>query len=189
MFKQVVPSFLMLVVLSVVTGVVYPLLVTGVAQVAFKEAANGSLVKKNGVVVGSSLIGQQFDDPRHFWGRPSATAPAYAAGASSGSNYGPLHTALREMAESRAAALRKEDSSNAAPIPVDLCTASGSGLDPHISPAAAYWQVPRVARLRSLDPARVRALVDSHVESRTLGVLGEPRVNVLRLNLALDELR
>jgi potassium-transporting ATPase KdpC subunit len=189
MFKQLLPSALVLVVLSVITGLAYPLLVTGVARLVCPDAAAGSRVRKGGVVVGSSLIGQEFDDPKYFWGRPSATAPAYNAGASSGSNYGPLNPALKEAAESRATALRAADPGNAAPIPVDLCTASGSGLDPHISPAAAYWQVSRVAKVRGLSQERLRALVSEHVEPRTLGLLGEPRVNVLMLNLALDEAR
>jgi K+-transporting ATPase ATPase C chain len=187
--KQIVPSFLVLIVLTVITGILYPLLVTGVAQLVCPDAANGSLVRRNGVVVGSSLIGQDFDEPKYFWGRPSATAPAYNAGASSGSNWGPLNPALKEMAESRAAALRRADPARSAPIPVDLCTASGSGLDPHVSPAAAYWQIDRVAKERGLPSERVKALVDAHVEPRMLGILGEPRVNVLLLNLALDELR
>src|SRR5262245_28997737 len=142
MIRQLLPSALVLFVLSLLTGVLYPLFVTGVAQLAFPSAANGSLIRRNGVIVGSSLVGQAFDDPRYFWGRPSATAPAYNAGASSGSNYGPLNPALEAAAESRVAALRAADPGNTSPIPVDLCTSSGSGLDPHISPAAAYWQVP-----------------------------------------------
>jgi K+-transporting ATPase ATPase C chain len=186
MIRQLVPATLVLVVLSLLTGIGYPLLVTGLAQVAFPEVANGSLVKRDGVVVGSSLIGQDFDDPKYFWGRLSATAPACNGGASSGSNYGPLNPALKESVEKRVAALQAADPGNAAPIPVDLCTASGSGLDPHISPAAAEWQVPRVARARGLPPDRIRGLIAEHTESRTLGILGEPRVNVLLLNLALD---
>jgi len=189
MLKQLLPSFLVLLVLTLITGLVYPLLVTGMAQALFHDAANGSLVKKNGAVVGSSLIGQQFDDPRYFWSRPSATTPAYAGGASSGSNYGPLNPALKEMAESRASALRAADSGNLTPIPVDLCTASASGLDPHISPAAAYWQAPRVARARNLPVERIRSVIAAHTENRTLGIFGEPRVNVLLLNLSLDEER
>jgi K+-transporting ATPase ATPase C chain len=189
MLKQIVPSFLALLVLTLITGVGYPLLVTGIAQLAFHDAANGSLVLKNGVVVGSSLIGQEFDDPKYFWSRPSATSPSYNAAASTGSNLGPLNPALKQMAESRVAALRAADPTATDPIPVDLCTASGSGLDPHISSAGAYWQVPRIARARGLPPERVKALVAAHVQSRTLGVLGEPRVNVLLLNLALDDAR
>jgi K+-transporting ATPase ATPase C chain len=186
MLKQILPSFLVLAALSLLTGLAYPLLVTGVAQLVCHDAANGSLVRKGGVVIGSSLIGQEFDDPRYFWSRLSATAPAFDAGASSGSNYGPLNPALKALAESRATALRTADPGQATPIPVDLCTASASGLDPHISPAAAYWQVPRVAKARGMAPERLRALVAEHVEPRTLGLLGEPRVNVLLLNLALN---
>jgi K+-transporting ATPase ATPase C chain len=189
MIRQLVPATLVLVVLSLLTGLAYPLLVTGAAQLVFPDAANGSLVRRDGVVVGSALIGQEFDDPRYFWGRPSATAPGYNGGASSGSNHGPLNPALKEAVEKRIAALRAADPGNTDPIPVDLCTASGSGLDPHVSPAAAYWQVRRVARARGLPAERVRALVDEHVEPRMLGILGEPRLNVLLLNLALDAAR
>jgi K+-transporting ATPase ATPase C chain len=189
MIRQILPATLVLLVLTVLTGIVYPLLVTGVAQLAFHDQANGSLLRKDGFVVGSSLIGQDFDDPRYFWGRLSATTPACNAASSSGSNYGPLNPALEQAAASRATVLRAADPGNTAPIPVDLCTSSASGLDPHISPAAAYWQVPRVAKARGLAQERVRALVAARVEPRTLGILGEPRVNVLLLNLALDDMR
>jgi len=190
---QLKPAVIVLVMLSLVTGVVYPLVVTGLAKVLFPAQANGSLIDKDGKsvkdgkAVGSSLIGQPFDDPKYFWGRLSATAPfAYNAGASSGSNFGPINPALHAAAKSRIDALREADPDNKAPIPVDLVTASGSGLDPHISPASAFYQVSRVAKARKLDDARVRRLVESQIEGRQLGVLGEPRVNVLRLNLALD---
>jgi K+-transporting ATPase ATPase C chain len=187
---QLRPAIMILVLLTLVTGVAYPLVMTGVAQVVFPSQANGSLIVRDGKVVGSSLIGQPFDDPKYFWGRLSATAPfAYNAGASSGSNYGPLNPALSAAAKGRIDALREADPGNTAPVPVDLATASGSGLDPHISPAAAFYQVRRVAKARGLDEARVRRLVEQHVEGRQLGVLGEPRVNVLRLNLALDAAR
>jgi potassium-transporting ATPase KdpC subunit len=184
---QLRPAVVILIALTVVTGVVYPLLVTGLAQVIFPTQANGSLIVRDGKPLGSALIGQPFDDPKYFWGRLSATAPfAYNAGASSGSNYGPINPALHAAAKARIDALREADPGNTAPVPVDLATASGSGLDPHISPAAALYQVPRVAKARGIDPAQVRRLVEQHVEGRQLGILGEPRVNVLRLNLALD---
>jgi potassium-transporting ATPase KdpC subunit len=184
---QLKPALIVLVLLSVVTGVAYPLVVTGIAQAVFPSQANGSLILRDGQPVGSSLIGQPFDDPRYFWGRLSATAPfAYNAGASTGSNYGPLNPALHVAATARIDALRESDPDNKAPIPVDLVTASGSGLDPHITPAAALYQVARVAKARGVDVAQVRRLVERHIERRQFGVLGEPRVNVLRLNLALD---
>lgn len=177
----------MLAVLTLLTGVLYPLLVTAVAEVAFPDRAHGSLVVEEGKVVGSRLVGQPFSEPRYFWGRLSATAPvAYNAGASAGSNLGPTNAALTETARARAAALRAVDPTNTLPVPVDLVTASGSGLDPHITPAAAEYQLRRVARARGLPEKRVRALVTAHTESRALGLLGEPRVNVLLLNLALD---
>jgi K+-transporting ATPase ATPase C chain len=179
-----------LVLLTVLTGLLYPAVMTGLAHIIFPDKANGSIITRDGEAIGSKLIGQSFDDPRYFWGRLSATGPfAYNAAASSGSNYGPLNPALFEMVQTRIDALHAADPDNTDPIPVDLVTASGSGLDPHISPAAAYYQVARVARERELDEATVRALVDDHVEERQLGVLGEPRVNVLELNLALDELQ
>jgi potassium-transporting ATPase KdpC subunit len=184
---QLKPALIVLVLLSLVTGVAYPLVVTGIAQAVFPSQANGSLILRDGKPVGSSLIGQPFDDPRYFWGRLSATAPfAYNAGASSGSNLGPINPALHAAAKGRIDALREADPGNQAPIPVDLVTASGSGLDPDISPAAAFYQIPRVARARHLNEERVRELVHTHVRHRQLGLLGEPRVNVLRLNLALD---
>jgi K+-transporting ATPase ATPase C chain len=160
-----------------------------VAQAIFPGQANGSLIVRDGKPVGSRLIGQPFDDPKYFWGRLSATAPfAYNAGASTGSNYGPLNPAFHAAAKARIAALHAADPDNRAPIPVDLVTASGSGLDPHISPAAALYQVSRIAKVRKLDEPRVRQLVESRIEGRQLGILGEPRVNVLELNLALDAL-
>jgi potassium-transporting ATPase KdpC subunit len=176
----------MLVATAVLTGVLYPALVTLVARFAFAHRSEGSLIERDGIVIGSELIGQPFSSPRYFRGRPSATATPYDAASSSGSNLGPLNPDLREAVEERIAALRASDPAQPAPIPVDLVTASGSGLDPHVSPAAALWQVPRVARERGWDEQVVRDLVDRHVEGRTFGLLGEPRVNVLRLNLALD---
>jgi len=187
------PAALLLVLFTLLTGVVYPLAVTALAQVFFPTQANGSLVLAsgtNGRVVGSSLIGQAFDDPRYFWSRPSATSPTpNNAAASTGSNLGPTNPALLKAVQARVAALRAADPEHAAgAVPVDLVTTSGSGLDPHISPAAALYQVPRVARARGLEQQRVRALVEANIEDRTLGLLGEPRVNVLILNLALDAL-
>lgn len=180
----------MLLGLTAVTGLVYPLAVTGLAQSLFPEQANGSLVTENGCAVGSRLIGQPFASACYFWGRPSATGPyPYNAAASSGSNLGPSNPALFAAVEARVAALRQADPDNQALIPVDLVTASGSGLDPHISPAAAAYQVGRVARARGLDVTTVRALVAGHTKGRQLGILGEPRVEVLALNLALDALQ
>ena len=183
------PALVLFVLLTLLTGVVYPLVVTVVAQTAFPSQANGSLVLRDGTLAGSSLIGQPFDDPKYFWSRPSATAPfAYNGAASSGSNLGPLNPALVDAVKARVDALRAADASNHSPIPADLVTASASGLDPHVSPAAARWQVGRVARARRLDPAAVDALVARNTEGRQWGFLGEERVNVLALNLALDAL-
>ena len=195
--SQLRPALVALLSLTLITGVIYPLLVTGVAQVLFPYQANGSIITNaSGQPVGSALIGQQFDDAKYFWGRLSATAPvpyttfnADRLTGSSGSNYGPLNPALRDAAQARVDALRAADPGNTAPIPVDLVTASASGLDPQISPAAAAYQVARVARARGLDQARVRELVAKHTEGRMLGLLGEPRVNVLALNLDLDTLK
>lgn len=177
----------MLVLMTAITGIAYPLAVTGLAQLLFPAQANGSLIGKEGKPVGSTLIGQSFTDPAYFWGRPSATTPQPNNGASSsGSNLGPSNPALAEAARQRIAALRAADPGNTAPVPVDLVTASGSGLDPDISPAAAAYQVPRVARARGLSQSQVQAMVAMATTGRQLGVLGEPRVNVLKLNLALD---
>lgn len=190
MLAQFRPAFTLLVILSVVTGIAYPLAVTAVAQAFFPEEANASLIMRNGKAVGSKLIGQPFADPKHFWGRASATSPyPYNAAASSGSNQGPTNPALLEAVAGRIKVLKDADPGNPLPIPVDLVTASASGLDPHISPAAAEYQVGRVARERHLDPARLRAIVAKHTQGRELGFLGEPRVNVLELNLDLDQRR
>ena len=184
------PALLMLLVLTLITGVAYPLLVTGIAQLVFPKQANGSLIYQDGKPVGSALIGQPFDDPKYFWSRLSATGPfPYNAAASSGSNFGSTNPALLNAVQARVAALREADPNNTQPIPVDLVTASGSGLDPHLSPAAALYQVPRVARARNLEESAVRRLVEKHLEGRQLGFLGEPRVNVLKLNLALVSLQ
>lgn len=181
------PALVLFSVLSILTGLVYPLAVTGVAQAAFPAQAAGSLIVRDGKPVGSELIGQNFSDPKHFWGRPSATSPMpYNASASGGSNQGPLNPALADAVKARIAALRAADPGNTAPVPVDLVTASASGLDPDASPAAIQYQVARVARARGWPVARVQALVDRHAERPLAGVLGEARVNVLRLNLALD---
>ena len=196
MLSQLRPALVALGIFTILTGLVYPLVVTGIAQVIFPRQANGSLIVRNGQPVGSALIGQSFDDPKYFWGRLSATSPApYTAfngdklTGSSGSNYGPLNPALLEAVQTRIKALQEADPTNTAPIPVDLVTASGSGLDPHMSPAAATYQVGRVAQARGLRADAVRQLVAQHTEGRTLGLLGEPRVNVLALNLALDDVK
>ncbi len=187
MLAHVRAAIVSLALFTLVTGVVYPVLVTVVAQLVFPHQANGSLIVKDGKAVGSALVGQPFDDPKYFWSRPSATSPfGYNAGSSAGSNLSPTNADLIKTVQCRVDALRAADPGNTAPVPVDLVTASGSGLDPHISPAAALYQVERVAKARKMRPADVRTLVERHTEGRQLGVLGEPRVNVLALNLALD---
>ncbi len=195
MIRQLRPALAVLFVLTIVTGVVYPLAITGIAQLVFPRQANGSLIVQNGKVVGSALIGQQFSDPKYFWGRLSATGDypynafnAQTLTGSAGSNYGPMNPALIAAAQDRIQALKAADPGNTAPIPVDLVTASGSGLDPNISVAAALYQAPRVARLRGLPLAQVQALIARYTQGRQLGFLGEPRVNVLELNLGLDQL-
>lgn len=187
MAKELRPALVLFVLFSAITGIAYPLLVAAIAQATMPEQANGSLILRQGKPIGSALIGQPFTDSRYFWGRPSATRPQpYDAMASSGSNLGPTNPALVETAKARLAALRAADPGNTSPVPVDLVAASASGLDPHISPAAAEYQVPRVARLRGLDPQRLRGLVAEHTQARQFGLFGEARVNVLQLNLALD---
>ena len=196
MVRQIRPALMVLLLLTLLTGVIYPLAVTGIAQLIFPRQANGSMLFENGKPVGSELIGQNFDDPGYFWGRLSATGAfpynafnAETLTASSGSNYGALSEALIESVRARIDALRAADPSNTAPIPVDLVTSSGSGLDPHISVAAAQYQVNRVARARGLPVGRVLALVEENTQGRQFYFLGEPRVNVLQLNLALDDLK
>ncbi len=190
LLRDLRPAVVLLLLLTLLTGVAYPLLVTGIAQWAFPHQANGSLAVREGQIVGSELIGQAFqpfDDPGYFWGRPSATIPfPYNAAASAGSNLGPSNPSLAEAVRARVAALRAADPGNARPIPVDLVTASASGLDPHISLAAALYQAPRVARERGMSVEDVEALIRRYTTGRQLGVLGEPRVHVLDLNLALD---
>ncbi len=189
MLSQIRPALVSLGIFTVLTGAVYPAVVTGIAQSVFRSQANGSVLTADGKEVGSSLLGQPFTEPKYFWGRASATGPQpYNGGVSSGSNLGPTNPALVEAVQGRIKALRDADPDNAAPIPVDLVTASGSGLDPHISPAAALYQVRRVARARGLDEGAVRDLVAKHTQAGQLGFLGEPAVNVLALNLALDAL-
>ena len=184
------PAVTLVILLSIITGLIYPLFVTGISQALFPAQAAGSLIERDGKRVGSRLIGQTFTDPKYFWGRPSATGPyPNNAAASGGSNLGPSNPALKEAVQARIEALRAVDLGNTAPVPVDLVTASASGLDPHISPAAAEYQVARVARARGLPPEAVRTVVARHTEDRQWGVFGEPRVNVLELNLALDAWR
>jgi len=187
--EQIRPVLMIFVVLTVITGVIYPLIVTGISQVFFHKQAQGSLIYSNeGKVVGSSLIGQNFDDPKYFWGRLSATSPAYNASASSGSNLGPSNPALVDAVKSRIAALQTVDPVNKAPIPVDLVTASASGLDPQLSLAGVNYQLSRVARVRNLSETSIKQIIDQNTSGRFLGLLGEPAVNILKVNLALDGL-
>lgn len=189
MKNQIRPALVVFTLLTVITGVAYPVLVTQLSQGLFPDQANGSLIVKDNKVMGSALIGQNFSEPKYFWGRPSATSPdPYNAAASSGSNLGPLNVAQKEAVDTRIQALQASDPDNKAPIPVDLVTASASGLDPHISPAAAQWQIARVSRERGLAREDVSKLVEAHTEIRQWGLLGEARVNVLSLNIALDQL-
>ena len=187
MLKEIRPAVVSFLLLTLLTGIAYPLVVTGVSQVAMPDKANGSMIMKDGKPIGSSLMGQSFSDPKYFWGRPSATSPMpNNPTASGGSNLGPTNPALMDAVKGRVQALRDADPGNHQLVPVDLVTTSGSGLDPHISPAAAEYQLARVARVRNLSPDVVGKLVAEHTEGRQFGILGEPRVNVLELNLALD---
>ena len=189
MLTELRRALTMLIAMTLITGIAYPLLVTGISQTVFRDKAAGSFIERDGKPAGSELIGQPFSDAKHFWSRPSATSPyPYNASSSSGSNLGPLNVALVDAVTGRVKALRDAAPENTAPVPVDLVTTSASGLDPHISLAAAEYQVARVAKARNLDPEKVRALVGQFTEGRQLGFLGEPRVNVLKLNLALDAL-
>ncbi len=188
LLAQIRPAIVSFILFTVLTGLLYPLLVTGIAQTVFHKQAEGSLItSSDGKILGSSLIGQNFDDPKYFWGRISATSPAYNASSSSGSNLGPSNSALLDEVKGRITALKAADPSNNDPLPVDLVTSSGSGLDPHISLAAAHYQLARVARVRGLSQADVQQIVDQNTQGRFLGLLGEPVVNVLQVNLALDD--
>jgi K+-transporting ATPase ATPase C chain len=190
MLKQLKPALIIFLSMTVLTGIIYPLAITGIAQVIFPHQANGSLITQNGQVLGSSLIGQQFDNPKYFWGRLSNSGDhAYNASASSGSNLGPTNPALIQQVQARLKALQDADPTNTQPVPVDLVTASGSGLDPDISIAAAQYQAPRIARVRGIALDSVMTLINQHTQARQLGFLGEAHVNVLELNLALDELK
>jgi K+-transporting ATPase ATPase C chain len=190
MLRHIKTSLIFLAIFTVITGIIYPLFVTGIAQAFFHRQANGSLIEKKGTLVGSELIGQPFSDAKYFWGRLSATGPfPYNAAVSSGSNYGPGNPALKDAAQGRIDALKAVDPDNNEPIPADLLTFSGSGLDPDINVAAAEYQIPRVARNRGLSEEQVSALVSQYTSGRQLGILGEPRVNVLKLNLALDAIQ
>ena len=187
MRSQLRPALVSLLLLTLITGVAYPVVVTGLAKLCFPKQANGSVIQQGGRAVGSDLIGQPFSDPKYFWPRPSVTAPmSYAAEAGSGSNLSPTNPALKQAVQQRSVAMREAHSPTTQPIPADLVTASGSGLDPHISVAAANYQLARVAGARGMPLDQLRRLVEQHTEQRTLGLLGEPRINVLKLNLALD---
>jgi len=188
--RQIKVAFLVLILFTIMTGLIYPLVVTGFAQLFFPWQANGSLIEQNDKIIGSALIGQSFDSPDYFWGRPSATSPyPYNAEASSGSNMGPSNPSFLETVKERALAIKKSDLENHLLIPVDFVTASGSGLDPEISPLAAYYQVPRIAKAHRISEEAIRELIQNQIKNRTFILLGEPRVNVLQLNIALNNLR
>jgi K+-transporting ATPase KdpC subunit len=187
--EQIRPALFSFVLLTLITGVLYPLSVTGIAKVFFRNQSEGSLILKNGKAVGSEHIGQPFDAPQYLWGRPSATSPAFNASSSSGSNYGPMHADYLKAAGDRAKALKDADPSHQAHVPVDLVTASGSGLDPQISLAGAYYQVSRIARIRGISEDKIKKIIEKNTQGRFLGLLGEPAVNVLKVNLDLDEVK
>jgi potassium-transporting ATPase KdpC subunit len=188
--EQIRPAIFLFIILSVITGIIYPLSVTGIAQCLFRPQANGSLIHADGKNIGSSLIGQQFDDPKYFWGRLSAISPVpYNGASSSGSNLGPLNSALLDAAKARIKALKDADPDNKNPIPVDLVTSSASGLDPHISIAAAYYQIPRIGRKRGISQDAVKGIINRHTSGRFLGIIGEPVVNVLEVNYEMDKSR
>ncbi len=187
--EQIRPTIFSFILLTLITGVLYPISVTEIGQIFFKDQANGSLIIQNGKVVGSELIGQPFDDPKYLWGRPSATSPVFNASSSSGSNYGPMNSDYLKAVEARVKTLKEADPTNQALIPVDLVTASASGLDPHISLAGAYYQVPRIARTRGMQESEIKKIIQKNMQGRLLGVIGEPTVNVLKVNLTLDKYR
>ncbi|MDD5773390.1 MAG: potassium-transporting ATPase subunit KdpC [bacterium] len=187
--KQIRPAFFIFLILTIITGVIYPLVVTGIAQGLFSRQANGSIIYKDGKPIGSRLIGQDFSDPKYFWGRISATTPPYNAASSGGSNFGPLNPELIDVVKARVKALKEADPENINLVPVDLVTSSASGLDPHISLAAAFYQIPRVARIRNMPPDEIKNAVMKCASRRLLGLIGEPVVNVLELNLELDEFK
>ena len=187
MFREYIkPALISFFILTIITGVIYPLFITGIAQALLPNQANGSLIYQNGKVIGSSLVGQAFDDPKYLWGRISATSPQYNASSSSGSNIGPSNPALIDEVNGRIKALKAADPNNANPIPVDLVTSSASGLDPHISLAASYYQVPRISKYRGITESAVRDIIHKNTVGRFLGLIGEPVVNVLKVNLDLD---
>ena len=189
MIKHLINTIIVYAALTIITGILYPMAVTGLAQLFFPYRANGSMIEINEKAIGSELIGQKFSDQKYFWSRPSATTPAYNSAASSGSNLGPLNPALANTVKKRLATLKSADPENNFPVPIDLVTSSGSGLDPHISPASAYYQLHRISKIRGIDENQIKTLIDQSIEKRQWGILGEPRINVLQLNLKLDEIK
>ena len=189
MIKHIINTIIVYAALTIITGILYPMAVTGLAQFFFPYQANGSMIKINEKAIGSELIGQNFSDPKYFWSRPSATTPAYNSAASSGSNLGPLNPDLTDVVKKRIELLQIADPDNKTLVPIDLVTTSGSGLDPHVSPASAYYQLKRISKIRGIDENQIQALINQSIEKRQWGILGEPRINVLQLNLKLDELK